>query len=133
MMTIQDWIDYLKWHLEILQQEHQTNWRTMFGLGVVLVGSILAIANGIILTVANGIYSASWIMIGLGIAGVAIFGCILNWAIDYGSNVTKASNVIFSFISRIMLGEFKDSNEITEEYRRLLDVMKKYRLPLLPG
>lgn len=120
MMTIQDWLDYLKWHIEVIQRERQTNTRFVFACGVILIGSILAIANSV--------YTANWIMFIVGIIGASIFGYLLNYLITVGSDIAATAEVMISFISRIMLGEFKGSNEILAEYRRLIDEMgKKYR------
>jgi len=120
MMTIQDWLDYLKWHIGVIQRERQTNTRFVFACGVILIGSILAIANSV--------YTANWIMFIVGIIGASIFGYLLNYAMTVGSDIAATAEVMISFISRIMLGKFKGSNEILAEYRRLIDEMgKKYR------
>lgn len=120
MTTVKDWVDYLKWLLEYLQREHQTYIRISFAFGTVLIGSIL--------TIASGIHSTYWLMSIIGIVGTVIFGVLLYVIINIANDVTRFTAHMQSILSDVIIGEKKDPNEISMEYRRVLDKMsEKYK------
>lgn len=120
MTTVKEWVDYLKWYLEILHRERETHIRISFAFGTVFIGSILAIAGGI--------HSTDWPMLILGIVGTVTFGLLLYSTIKFGNDVTRVGGHMHSILSDVVIGKLKDSNEILIEYRRVLDKMsEKYK------
>lgn len=120
MTTLKEWVDYLKWYLEILQREHQTHIRNSFAFGTVFIGSILA--------TAGGIRSTDWPMLILGIVGTVIFGFLLYVTITVGNDETHVAGHMHSILSNVIIGKLKDPKEILMEYRKVIDKMsEKYK------
>lgn len=111
MVTIQDWIEYLKRSEEVIHEERNYNQRNIFAVASVLIGSILA--------VVNSIYAAYWIIVVLGFAGIFLFGYLLYAALQTTSFLLYCVREMNTLLSRIMLDEFPNAGEIAKEYKRI--------------
>jgi hypothetical protein len=120
MVTIQDWIEYLKRSEEGVHEDRNYNQRSVFAVASVLIGSILA--------VANGIYATNWSIVVLGFAGIFLFGYLLYVALQTTSFLLYCAREMSTLLSRIMLDEFPNTDEIAEEYKRIgKELQKKFK------
>jgi len=109
-MTVQEWIDHLKWCREILQKERQHNLRITFAFGTVFIGSIL--------TIASSISIANWPTLIIGAAGVFCFGLFLIKVIKGGNTLFRDIVDIMLVLNSVIIGDLDTPEKIEVEYRK---------------
>ncbi len=111
-MTVQDWVDYLKWYIDVCQDERKNNLHMTFALGAPFIGSIL--------TIVGSISTANWLMLVLGAAGFVCFGVFLFPAIRLGNISSRYTNKIVLVLSDVMMGDLDTPEKIKAEYRKII-------------
>lgn len=117
MVTVEEWINYLKTQMEWTYKDSNHNRQVIFGITAVLIGSIL--------TFGNSVYTSNWIVAAIGVIGIGIFVYFLSYTLKFSDIIKCHFEDIQSLLVSIMVGTLSTHDEITLEYNRIIAEWEK--------
>ena len=114
--NIKDWVDYLRWNLDYIQNYLMHNYNILITIYGFLIGSILLFVASLITT--------QWIYIVLGVIGIVI-AIIFAYTIDNVNKKLSAEEKEFQILlNLIMLDKIRDIQKIKFIFYKIAEKYK---------